>query len=241
LKVKYKLKVILKRKMKYDNSNPTIAINGVAIDSSILNIQDNIRTSDDTKLDSFSNHGADEERIEEKDFDNDDINVNIFRFKFKEEFTVELYKFAKIHQYDHRKDFKEAWKIWLEENSEIVDDEVRRLSNLKYDGDILDKMFKSARYYFRKKGTAKKEPVKRRAYHGVQKELIEAMDEHIKKNINDKEYKPSYGFDSFCKEHIDVIKEEVGILCKSGITDSNEIKNKIKKTYKNRYFLFISK
>ena len=80
----------------------------------------------------------------------------IYRFKFTEEFMVELYNFAKIHQYDHRKDFKEAWKIWLEENAEIVEDEVRRLTNLRYDGDILEKMFKSARYYFRKKGTEKK-------------------------------------------------------------------------------------
>ena len=226
--------------MKYGNSISNIATYDVAIDSSIHNISDNIGTSNGGP-DSLSNHRANEEHLEEINFDNDEINVNIFRFKFKDEFAIELYKFAKIHQYDHRKDFKEAWKIWLEENEEIVEEEVRRLTNLRYDGDILDKMFKSARYYFRKKGTEKKEPAKRRVYHGVQKELLEAMDEHIKCNINDKDYKPSEGFDSFCKENLDVIKEEVSILCKSGFTDSNEIKNKIKKTYKNRYFLFISK
>lgn len=226
--------------MKYENSSSNVATNDVVIDSSILNISDNIRTSNG-RLDSFSNHGANKEHLEEDNHNNDEINVNIFRFKFKDEFTEELYKFAKIHQYDHRKDFKEAWKIWLEDNEEIVEEEVRRLTNLKYEGDILDKMFKSARYYFRKKGTEKKEPAKRRVYQGVQKELLEAMDEHIKCNINDKDYKPSDGFDNFCKENIEVIKEEVSILCKSGFTDSNEIKNKIKKTYKNRYFLFISK
>ena len=67
------------------------------------------------------------------------------------------------------------------------------------------------------------------------------MDKHIKNNINNRDYKPSDGFDDFCKEYIDVVKEEVSILCKSSFTDSKEIKNKIKKTYKNRYFLFISK
>ena len=226
--------------MKYDNSKSTIAINDITVDSSILNISDNIRASDGG-FDSLSNHRANEECFEENDFDNNEINVNIFRFKFKEDFTEELYKFSKIHQYDHRKDFKEAWKIWLEENAEIVEDEVRRLTNLRYDGDILEKMFKSARYYFRKKGTEKKEPIKRRVYLGVQKELIEAMDKHIKNNINNRDYKPSDGFDDFCKEYIDVVKEEVSILCKSSFTDSKEIKNKIKKTYKNRYFLFISK
>jgi hypothetical protein len=79
------------------------------------------------------------------------INAPIFRFKFTEAFMEDLYKFSKIHQYDHRKDFKEAWTIWIEENNDIIDEEVERLLALGYDGDILDKMFKSARYYFRKK------------------------------------------------------------------------------------------
>jgi hypothetical protein len=232
--------IILKRKMKYDNSNSNIATNDVDVGSSILNISNSSRTSDDG-LNTFSNQGANKEHLEEIDSYNDEINVNIFRFKFKDEFARELYNFAKIHQYDHRKDFKDAWKVWMDENTEMVDEEVRRLTNLRYEGDILDKMFKSARYYFRKKGTEKKEPAKRRVYHGVQKELLEAIDEHIKSNINSKEYKPSVGFDRFCVEYLELVKEEVGILFKSGFTNSNEIKNKIKKTYKNRYFLFISK
>jgi hypothetical protein len=146
-----------------------------------------------------------------------------------------------VHQYDHRKDFKEAWNIWTEDNDNIVGEEVRRLTNLGYDGDILDKMFKSARYYFRKKSTEKKAPVKRRDYIGIQKELLDSMDEHINSRLNDDDYKPSDGFDEFCKANIDLLKEEVNILCRNGFTNSTEIKNKIKKTYKNRYFLIISK
>ena len=168
-------------------------------------------------------------------------NVSIYRYKFTDDFTKELYKFSKIHQYDHRKDFKDAWQIWTEENENLVDSEVRRLVNLCYDGDVLDKMFKSARYYFRKKDTSKKEPQKRRVYIGVQKELLEAMDEHIVSNINNKDYKPSDGFSLFCKEKVEILKEEVNRLCKSGFTDSNEIKDKIKKTYKNRYFILVTK
>ena len=173
--------------------------------------------------------------------DNDIINVNIYRFKFTNDFTNELYKFSKIHQYDHRKDFKEAWEKWVEENVDIIEEEVRRLTSLGYQGDILDKMFKSARYYFRKKSTEKKEPVKRRLYIGSQKDLLESMDEHIKSNIFTGEFKPSIGFEEFCKENVDIIKEQINILVQAGFTDSNEIKAKIKKTYKNRYFLIISK
>ena len=43
------------------------------------------------------------------------INVNIFRYKFTDEFMEDLFKFSKIHQYDHRSVFKEAWIIWTQE------------------------------------------------------------------------------------------------------------------------------
>ena len=175
------------------------------------------------------------------DVNNDNINKNIYRYKFTDDFTTELFKFSKVHQYDHRKDFKEAWEIWMEDNDELVNNEVRRLTNLSYDGDIIDKMFKSARYYFRKKSTEKKAPSERRDYVGTQKDMLDAMDSHIKSKINDDNYKPSDGFDEFCKSNMDLLKEEVSNLCKNGFTDSNEIKQKIKKTYKNRYFLIISK
>ena len=186
-----------------------------------------------------------EDKIDEE-FIKDDIsllrennNINIFRYKFTKDFTIHLYNFSKIHQYDHRSDFKEAWNIWTEENENLVDEEIRRLTNLGYDGDILDKMFKSARYYFRKKSTETKEPQKRRVYIGVHKELLELMDKHITNNINNKEYKPSEGFTIFCKENIETLQKEVYRLCKCGLTDCLEIRNKIKKTYKNRYFMLV--
>ena len=66
------------------------------------------------------------------------------------------------------------------------------------------------------------------------------MDEHIKSVCNiDESYKPSEGFDDFCEKRIDLLKEVVNSLYKNGFYDSEEIKKKIKKTYKNRYFIFI--
>jgi hypothetical protein len=134
--------------------------------------------------------------------------------------------------------FKDAWNAWVNENTELVDTEVRRLSNMNYDGDVLEKMFKSARYYFRKKTTEKKEPQKRRAYIGVQKELLDAMDDYISQNMVEK---PSNGFEDFCNSNKMVIQDEVDNLVKSGVTDVEEIHDKIKKTFKNRYFMLISK
>jgi hypothetical protein len=194
--------------------------------------------TDDDRICEFPNTTEDNE--EDRD-DFIEINVNIFRYKFTEEFMEELYQFSKIHQYDERKVFKESWTVWTEENDEIISKEVRRLTELGYEGDILDKMFKSARYYFRKKSTEKKEPCKRREYVGVNRLLLGKMDEHIYSNIAHDDYKPSDGFDHFCKENVDLLKEEITKLYKSGLKESIEIKNKIKKTYKNRYFIIIKK
>lgn len=172
-----------------------------------------------------------------------DINKSIYRYEFTDECTLELFRFSKVHQYDHRKDFKEAWEIWMENNEDIVTSEVIRLTKLGYNGDIIDKMFKSARYYFRKKSTVKKEPLERRNYVGIQKDMLDAMDFHIKTKMNDSNYnyKPSDGFDDFCKNNLDILKKEISKLCNDGFTNSTEIKQKIKKTYKNRHYLLVSK
>lgn len=172
--------------------------------------------------------------------DNTNSN-NIYRYKFTEAIITEIHNFAKIHQFDARNNFKEAWNNWVIENKLIVTHETQRLKDLGYEGDVVDKMFKSARYYFRKKGTKKKEPVKRRNYVGIQKELLESMDVHIINNIKNPDYKPSNGFDNFCKENLDLLKNEINNLISYNITDLKEIKNKIKKTYKNRYFMAINK
>lgn len=167
------------------------------------------------------------------------LHTVIYRFKFTENFMKELYDFSKIHQYDERKDFKEAWKLWTEENQNIINDEIRRLNNLGYPkgGDIMKKMFKSARYYFRKKSTEKTAPKKRRQYISVTRDLLNAMDKHIEQNIYNVDYQPKTGFILFCKSNEQILKESMSKIFEQGITDSTVIENKIKKTYKNRYFM----
>jgi hypothetical protein len=161
--------------------------------------------------------------------------TNIYRYKFAEEVAEELDRFSKVHQYDDRITFKEAWSEWTTDNEELVSGEVRRLTNLGCEGDIVDKMFKSARYYYRKKSTVKKAPAERRNYVGVQKELLDAMDKYILDNNS----KPAVGFVDFCRAHMELLKAEIDILRTNGITERHEIQNKIKKTYKNRYFMQI--
>ena len=167
--------------------------------------------------------------------------IVIYRFKFTEEFMVYLYNFSKIHQYDDRKDFKEAWTVWTEENDDIIDGEMRRLLNLGYEGDVLDKMFKSARYYFRKKSAERIEPKQRRQYISVTKDLLDAMDRHIENNIYDDNYQPKTGFITFCKDNETLLKDTISSIFGQGIKESELIEYKIKKTYKNRYFMLTNK
>ena len=181
---------------------------------------------------------AEDDKVEEK---NNKINAPIFRFKFTEEFMEDLYKFAKIHQYDHRKDFKEAWNIWLEENEDIVQEEADRMHYLRYDGDVLDKMFKSARYYFRKKSPVKVEPKQRQQYISVSHELLEAMDAHIRTNIGLADYQPKTGFIDFYEANKRIIVQTFRSFFEQNIKDGEFIQTKLKKTYKNRYFMLVSK
>jgi hypothetical protein len=94
-------------------------------------------------------------------------------------------------------------------------------------------MYKSSRYYFRKKSTEKKAPTARRAYIGVTQDLLDCMDDHIAKSLN---VKPELSFIEFCRENVLILQEEVKRLCDKGISQPAEIMNKVKKTYKNRYF-----
>jgi hypothetical protein len=98
-------------------------------------------------------------------------------------------------------------------------------------------MFKSARYYFRKKSTVKKEAKKRREYISIDKNLLRIIDEDITTNMRIKELKPSEYFENFSKERDELIKDELLRMVNMDIRDEDLIKEKIKKTYKNRYFI----
>lgn len=167
------------------------------------------------------------------------MSPTIFRFKFEDQTIEALHYFAKVHQYDDRHAFKEAWQKWCEENMDIIRTETNRLTSLEYDGDVVDKMFKSVRYYYRKKSDEKTSPQKRKTYVGVTSTLIDAMNQHITMNMINKKYKPSNGFDDFCMVNKSLLQQEVNSLFQSGVQEPNEIKGKMKKTYKNRYFMII--
>jgi len=205
------------------------------------NIIFEIVDEDDLCITNINNNYKRRDPLSDDDMNERKLPSTIFRFKFTEEFMEELHNFSKIHQYDHRKEFKEAWVKWADENQDIITKEVDRLIAMGYQNEediVDDKMFKSARYYFRKKSTVRPEPKQRRQYIVVDHELLETMDNHILSNIYNDDYKPKTAFIMFCKEHGDILQNTISKLSNS---DAKLIQDKIKKTYKNRYFMLTNK
>jgi len=168
-----------------------------------------------------------------------DKMTKTYRFKLTDQVMDAITGFAKVHEHDHRKDYKEAWAAWTEENYEMLSTEHRRLADLGYDGDIDDKMYKAGRYYFRTKNLTKTKPKERRAYVQTDQELIEAMDGHIKANAKQDGYTPATGYDEFCLAHKPLLAEAIAnLLASEGAVPAQQVAAKIKKTYKNRYFLY---
>ena len=176
----------------------------------------------------------------------------VFRFNLSDEMVDALLQFSKMHQFDDRHSYADAWNEWKNNTdiSIIINNEIRRLQSLDYKGSaesIENKIFKSGRYYFRNKSFVKVPPKPRGKYISVSKELICAMDEHIARRINNggnndgqnpSPASPADLFSEFCKRCVDILKKEIDRLIdlEPFSEDPALIIAKIKKTYKNRAF-----
>ena len=161
----------------------------------------------------------------------------VFRYKFTDDVIERISIFSKIHKFDNRADYKEFWEVWLEDNYSLVEKEERRLADLGYTKCVRDKMFKAGRYYFRKKTISNIKPVERRNYITISSNMLTSMDEHIMRNINVDDYTPASGYDSYCQGNRGVLANEIEYILKNNNISSRDIAEKIKKKYKNRYFI----
>lgn len=159
-----------------------------------------------------------------------------YRFKFTPAFLDILTRFSITHQYDAPKDFKEAFDSFKDDFKSEIEREINILTENGYKGDAIDKMYKSARYYFKNKDYSQKDKTekKRRKYITQDKEFINCVDEHIESIIN--ELKPSEGFNHFKENFQEEYNNEHERLSEY-FNDKLDIEKKIKKTYKNRYFI----
>ncbi len=185
------------------------------------------------------------------------IKMKVFRYKFTPTLSEFMYDFSKLHRYDDRKVFKEAWNQWIEEEDikPLINEEIKELHNQGYEGDILDKMFKSARYYYRKKPlNPNTEPVSRKEYVGFSQTILDVIDKHIYIQIQEHtkidynneiicKISPANAYKNFCDTQKLEIEDEIKNLAKKTEEplDPKETSNKFKKTYKNRYYIITNK
>ena len=177
-------------------------------------------------------------------------NIKTYRFKFSPEISNLLNDFSKLHMHDERNEYNQYWELWLIENDEIIRREEKLLIDSGYNGNINDKLYKSARYYHAKKDGNKdrnndgnkdqnndtREKQKRREYVPVSSEFLEAIDLHINSVVKEKGLSPANGYSDFCSKNQILLSTEIITFQTENEFKKDYIFSKLKKTYKNRYF-----
>ena len=182
-----------------------------------------------------------------KKIDNEKITIPLHHFNYSETFVEKLENFAKAHLEDKNKEFRSAWKVWTESNADEIQSEISKITEAGYSGSVEDKMYFSARYYYRKKAIKDKtdlanlvqeEKSQRKKYDSVDSELLGKMSDHIisqfasdnsESHIADGEVRiinitPGKSYAEYCKKYSVSFEDE-----------------KTKKIYKNLYWRITSK
>lgn len=164
-----------------------------------------------------------------------------YRFNVSDTVHTHIAEFARIHRYDNRKEYKAAWQDWCQTHYDLIQTETERHVRMGYHGDIADKLFKSGRYYYREKCNEKPQMNKHRnTYKRLSNDVLDAMDTHISVHINDEQFSPATGYNTFCSSYSDLILKELKSALKQEDTtlETAEWVKRFKKTYKNRYYLY---
>jgi hypothetical protein len=158
--------------------------------------------------------------------------MEIYRHKFTQEISEKIAEFSSAHSHASLAEFKKHWSTFVATNKDIIDQETARLQEAGMTADVVDKMFTSARYWYTKKPTTR--VVKDKSYVTTTRAFLSAIDAHIQKS--GQAMKPSDAFDDFCEHNLETLKNEITHL-KAAKLSVDDIRTKIKKTYKNRHFV----
>ena len=163
---------------------------------------------------------------------------NIFRYKFDSPIVNLINTFTTTHKYDDASQFRDEWDEFIKDNKASIDREKQRLTNAGYKGYINSKMYKSARYYFKNKSTEKKKTKQRRKYVTLSKGLLADMDRHISTVAFRQEMKPAHAYNNFISDatYSEKLDDAIQKMLDNDWKEP-DAENKLKKTYKNRYFI----
>lgn len=169
-----------------------------------------------------------------------------FRQPFSDVVVQKLTEFTKTHLTKNRKEFQQMWSRWIVDNACLIDQEQTRLRNNGFAGDVLDKMYKSARNYLRKKirrelsherecrTNADADIGKKRKNRiSTDKNIIALMHSHAKLlgGSDSRAWKPSEKFKCFMQTHGTQVREEIARCCNHG-ESKYECMFRIKSGYK---------
>ena len=166
------------------------------------------------------------------------LHINTYRYKFDDDIVCMMQSFSKIHANDDRETFKEAFDDWKKTHHSVLTKESERLAECGFTGDMYKKMYHSIRYYYRKKSNKKEDVKKRRAYISINKEFLELMDDHIHSLYRMNPIKPAQAYSEFKEKYSEQLGTECMLIQQKNDISKSDTEQKIKKTYKNRYFLF---
>ena len=116
------------------------------------------------------------------------ITLKQHHFNYSDEFVEKLANFAILHLDVRNKEFKTAWNLWKNENAEIVEIEVKKMKDAGYQGSVEEKMYFSARYYYRKRAIRENKNTdesnkdgkgERKKYESADKNTLIQMNDHI--------------------------------------------------------------
>ena len=174
--------------------------------------------------------------------------VTKFRFVYSPEIETILREFAKEHEGEERKQFKQSWGVFMEENKSLLDNESKRIKQEGYNKDVYAKMFHTIKYYYVKKSKKQKKQQqeqhnqqekeekeeikvheshspKQRSYNKLGKQWIQTITSFIKDDLESykhtKEMKPEYSYNRFLEKHA---------------TEDEELQLRVKKSYKTQYY-----
>jgi len=185
------------------------------------------------------------------------IDIPIQRFKYSNAMSTLLDNFAEIHRHDSRKDFRTFWDEFIKNNLNTFEQEVVLLESRGFKSDPYNAMYKSTRFYYRKfyDGSGNKkngQKNKNRPYSKFPTELIILIDTVIEKyismnlkQVSDHDYMcnitPASCYTNFCDDcegdlHIHIREYVRQTQSVGGEISSCIISNKLKKTFKNRFY-----
>lgn len=157
---------------------------------------------------------------------------NTYRFNFSKQLLDILIPFVNINKYSDTQSFNDNWNVWLKLNNNLIQNENKLLASKGYNGDIYVKLYKSAKYYYKKKNK-NKSVKKRKKYISIEHQLLDLIDDHI--NSIRIDLKPHDCYLHFIQLHKTDINQEYNRLI--NLLNKNDFDNKIKKTYKNRFYI----